>query len=239
MAKSFKRALSLLLSLMMLAGMCSAGSVTASAADKNYTISLGQTVNVEIEAGKVVWVEFTPAITGSYEFYSSADGDTYCELYSSSNLRLASDDDGGEDNNFSLIYKFDAGVTYKFKVRHYYIDSSSSFDVTLTEAYHTDENFDGKCDMCGQEFKVVLAIDEPVTITLSAGEEKQIVFRCEKDGEYSLSYNSSLGGSWDYDYYIYDSNGNQVGYWYDYLNSQPVKFTQHGFILTHRRKLSA
>ncbi len=217
MAKSFKRALSLLLSLMMLAGMCSAGSVTASAADKNYTISLGQTVNVEIEAGKVVWVEFTPAITGSYEFYSSADGDTYCELYSSSNLRLASDDDGGEDNNFSLIYKFDAGVTYKFKVRHYYIDSSSSFDVTLTEAYHTDENFDGKCDMCGQEFKVVLAIDEPVTITLSAGEEKQIVFRCEKDGEYSLSYNSSLGGSWDYDYYIYDSNGNQVGEWYDYL----------------------
>ncbi len=62
MAKSFKRALSLLLSLMMLAGMCSVGSVTASAADKNYTISLGQTVNVEIEAGKVVWVEFTPAI---------------------------------------------------------------------------------------------------------------------------------------------------------------------------------
>ena len=64
MAKSFKRALSLLLSLMMLAGMCSAGSVTASAADKNYTISLGQTVNVEIEAG-VISGGMIPKVTSS------------------------------------------------------------------------------------------------------------------------------------------------------------------------------
>ena len=215
MAKSFKKALSLLLSLMMLTGMCSVGAVTAGAEDADYTILLGQTVNVEIGEGESVWVEFTPSITTRYTFFSSADTDTYGYLFKG-DRQLTFDDDGGSGNNFSITYKLTAGETYRYKVRFYNSGASGSFNVTLVDTDHVDSDFDGKCEACGLVFRIMLASDVPATVTLSPGDNKTLAFRCEKDGEYIFTYGSYTGNGWDNES-IYDSKDNEIGYWYDYL----------------------
>ncbi|MCR4673247.1 MAG: S-layer homology domain-containing protein [Lachnospiraceae bacterium] len=95
-------------------------------------------------AGSYAYYKYTvpEGAEGTYFFYSSyKDGvyyDTYGYVYSyrdgSGLIQLASDDDSGEGNNFSVSYYLEAGNTYYFGARMYSSGNTGSFNVTLIKA---------------------------------------------------------------------------------------------------------
>ena len=103
------------------------------------SISVGETKNIQVSQGEYVYIKFIPAVSGRYKFYSNSSDDTYGYLYDANMNRLYSNDDDGEELNFSITYEFEAGETYWWGVRYYDSDySSGSFDVTL-ECGHSGE----------------------------------------------------------------------------------------------------
>lgn len=81
-------------------------------ANEEYSVSIS-------ESGQTVYYEFTPKITGEYRFYSKGSLDTYAYLYDSEQYQLTSNDDGGEGNNFRIVYDLTAGETYYIAVELY------------------------------------------------------------------------------------------------------------------------
>ena len=81
--------------------------------------------------GTYAYFSFVPETSGTYIFSSSAETDTYGYAYDADMLQLASDDDSGENNNFSLSCVLTAGETYYFAARFYSSDNVGSFPVTL------------------------------------------------------------------------------------------------------------
>ncbi len=82
------------------------------------SISAGEKKTVSLE-GTDVRFSFTPAETGDYCFYTSGDLDTIGVLYSDEFNELKSNDDSGEDLNFSITYSCTAGTTYYISVDGY------------------------------------------------------------------------------------------------------------------------
>ena len=101
-------------------------------------ISVGETKNIQVSQGEYVYIRFIPIASGRYKFYSISSDDTYGYLYDANMNRLYSNDDDGEDYNFSITYEFEAEETYWWGVRYYDSDYSGSFDVTL-ECGHSGE----------------------------------------------------------------------------------------------------
>mgnify|MGYP002624622479 CR=1 FL=1 len=83
--------------------------------------------------GEIAWFSFSPMETDYYRFFSTGAEDTFVELYDSNSNPIASDDDSGNSNNFSLVYQLEAGNTYYYKPRFYADDSTGSFPVTLVK----------------------------------------------------------------------------------------------------------
>ncbi|MEG1905826.1 MAG: hypothetical protein RR178_00020, partial [Gordonibacter sp.] len=75
--------------------------------------------NLAIEAGNAVVFVFAAPNKGSFIFESKGDSDTYGHLYSDSALEneIASDDDSGDNTNFSLSITLEAGQSVYLKVR--------------------------------------------------------------------------------------------------------------------------
>ena len=146
--------------------------------------------NVEIsKAGECVYLCFTPEYTESYTFYSLADDDTYGYLYDNEMNQLASNDDGGEDSNFSVTYTLEAGRTYVYAAKFYNSSTTGSFDVML-KANHEGEgdivtpstcSEDGVmghiCSACGQYYTSVI----PAAHTWDEGQVTQEP-TCTEDG---------------------------------------------------------
>lgn len=69
-----------------------------------------------LEPSHNLYYSFTPAETATYTIYSMGSLDTRGYLYSNiANEPLASDDDSGENSNFSIEYDLEAGQTYYIK----------------------------------------------------------------------------------------------------------------------------
>ena len=98
------------------------------------SISVGETVTVDVEAGQTVYLRFVPQKDGTYIFTSNAEADTYGHLFDSEKNEIASDDDGAEDGNgnFRLKYQLTAGTVYYWGARYYSSENSGSFDVSLS-----------------------------------------------------------------------------------------------------------
>lgn len=97
-------------------------------------LNLGETKNVSIsEAGTCKYFSFVPESDGKYRLYSTGDFDTYGFIYNENWENIASDDDGGFGNNFSLEYDLEAGKTYYFCAKLLDDSSVGDFKVTLEE----------------------------------------------------------------------------------------------------------
>lgn len=94
-------------------------------------IRVGESVNVRINSNKITYLEFTPAYSGIYRFYSTANEDTYGYIYDENKRQLAYNDDGGNNANFSITYELQANTTYYFGSRYYNQSTSGSFKVNL------------------------------------------------------------------------------------------------------------
>lgn len=82
-------------------------------------------------------VKFTPTVSGTYQFEAlkGSDGDTYGRLYDSTKSTiLATDDDGGENNNhFLFTYDCVANTTYYVAVKFYFSSASAgTVDLCVT-----------------------------------------------------------------------------------------------------------
>lgn len=55
---------------------------------------------------------FVPLVSGNVTVYSTGSRDSYGYLYNSGKTKLASDDDSGSNNNFSMTYSVTAGTLY-------------------------------------------------------------------------------------------------------------------------------
>ena len=94
-----------------------------------------------LDANQNQWYSFTPKDTAYYSI-STLDGtDTYGRLYDSSLNLLTSDDDSGEELNFNIIKKLEAGKTYYIRVSglrdldegFYFINVGFAFDTIFDE----------------------------------------------------------------------------------------------------------
>lgn len=98
------------------------------------TISVGETENVYIDAGKIVYLKFTPSISGTYEFTSlgTSEDDVVGYLYNENKNEIASNDDGAGNRQFLLTQDLTANVTYYWGVKYWDASKSGSINVKLT-----------------------------------------------------------------------------------------------------------
>ena len=91
-------------------------------------IASGGTATVNINGTTLREYTFTALKSGNVKIYTTSSLDTYGYLYYNGSL-VASDDDDGDGNNFSLTYNVTAGREYTVKVKGY--DSGESGTATL------------------------------------------------------------------------------------------------------------
>ena len=99
-------------------------------------MTLGNVYQAKIdEAGKTVWFKFTPAESGRYEIYSTGRFDTYVEFYGTNpaGTRIAENDDGNKDVNFSLKQNLEAGKTYYYRTKMYSKYVTGTFNVQIVQ----------------------------------------------------------------------------------------------------------
>ena len=99
-------------------------------------MTLGNVYQAKIdEAGKTVWFKFTPAESGRYEIYSTGRFDTYVEFYGTNpaGTRIAENDDGNKDVNFSLKQNLEAGKTYYYRTKMYSEYVTGTFNVQIVQ----------------------------------------------------------------------------------------------------------
>ncbi len=84
---------------------------------------LEASVNTDMltDTSKDVLYRFVPETTGKYEFYSVESGDTYGCIYDAEQNVLYSDNDGGEELNFSITAELKANTEYYLGVSYFEI----------------------------------------------------------------------------------------------------------------------
>ena len=114
--KKMKKALACLLATLMLLTALPLTGLTAFAAGET-TITLNQPASVTVPGdGNYAYAYFTPPTDGVYKIYSTGDEiDPYCHLYNG-DYEILSDDDSGEERNFSFYVFLNAGIKYCLKI---------------------------------------------------------------------------------------------------------------------------
>ena len=181
-------------------------SATLYAVWKYTTIKVGNTMTVPITySGEYYYFAFTPTRTTSYAFYSTGSADTYGYLYNASGTLLASNDNGGTNNNFDVTYTLTAGNTYYYAAKYGSNATTGTFYVALS--------------------KNAVGMTENGTYTVNIDEQNEIVyfyFTPSTSGSYDFI---SSGTSTDTYGYIYDSNFNQLAYDDDSAGNLQFKVT--------------
>ena len=98
------------------------------------TISVGETKLVDIGAGEIVYLKFTPSKSGTYEFTSlgTSDDDVMGYLYDANKSEISSNDEGAGNRQFLLSEDLTANVTYYWGVKYWDSSKSGSVNVKLT-----------------------------------------------------------------------------------------------------------
>jgi len=101
-------------------------------------ITAGSTAAATISTpGGYAYFKFTPAVSGTYVFYSTGYNDTFGYLYDAYGQEIAYDDDMGSDSNFSISYDLEAGTQYYYGVCFYggYLTGDISVTLELSETF--------------------------------------------------------------------------------------------------------
>ena len=150
--------------------------------DNLENINGSDTKNIEIEnEGDCKYFKFTPEKDGTLKIYSTGTYDTYGYLYDSNMGLLSSNDDDGEDSNFSITYDVTAGKTYVIGCKMY-SSSVGSFDLVVNfEPNNTykigDANGDEKVTVAD-----ITVIQKYLANRLQLSDERLIVCDVNKDG---------------------------------------------------------
>ena len=76
-------------------------------------VEVGKRYETNISSAKdIPKYQFTPETTGTYHFYSEGNEDTYGYIYDANQNLISSDNDSGEELNFSMDMNCEAGETY-------------------------------------------------------------------------------------------------------------------------------
>ncbi len=115
------------------------------------SISLDYSLSVPITtAGQEQLVKFVPDSSKSYTIESSGSDDTYVYLYDEDGNRISYNDDGGDNQNFSLSYDLVAGETYYYGIKFYDSTKTGTISVSLNADNSSiakgDVNSDGYVD---------------------------------------------------------------------------------------------
>ena len=129
--KQIKKLLALLLCLCMVWSAISVGAV--SDIEIQADMELGTRYPVTLSSGNKAYFSFTPETDGKYYFTSVSHSDTFGVLYNSNMEALFSDDDSGENTNFSITYDFSAGTTYILSAAFLSSSVEGSFEVYINE----------------------------------------------------------------------------------------------------------
>ena len=187
------------------------------------TVEAGKAYETQIcETDGIELYEFIPEKTGSYQFYSVGDEDTYGYIYDSEKELLASANDGGEELNFSIEGNLEAGQTYYLAVDYFLeqvqgticwqidykgepqiSDSIEEAESEVTEQV-TEEN-QGEAEVYEaeplkeQDYEYVIEEDGTVTITKYTGTDEEVTIpdsingtAVSSIGEYTFAENEIL-----------------------------------------------
>ena len=163
-------------------------------------MTLGNVYKAKIdEPGKTVWFKFTPAESGRYEIYSTGRFDTYVEFYGTNpaGTRIAENDDGNKDVNFSLKQNLEAGETYYYRTRMLHEDVKGTFNVQIVQkkvlsveaANVLTEGIAGTAFYTYADLTVKSADDTVISTKLSYNDRQVSVY---DDSEYIGSISVSL-----------------------------------------------
>ncbi len=144
--------------------------------------------------GREVQYSFTPVLSGTYRIYSTGSYDTRVYVYDENGNQIASDDDSGDNRNFSLECDLEAGRTYTYGVRFYSSSATGSFTFYFECA-----------DVYADELTVNSDFEAYID---TAGQEARYTFTPEVSGTYTI-YST---GSSDTYVRLYDESGNQIAY---------------------------
>lgn len=112
--------------------------------ESTYTVlTANNSYSVYLSSGSSKQYSFTPQTSGYYVIYSTGSYDTIVYLYNNSGSQIASNDQGGESNNFRLSYYLTAGQTYQYKVKFYYSSGSGTINFKFGHVYTITYNANG------------------------------------------------------------------------------------------------
>ena len=97
----------------------------------NLALDTDQVIKVTT-AGDMRYFKFVPTANMEIKFFSTGSCDTYGYLYNASLNQLASNDDGGENNNFKITYSVQANTTYVVACRLCSSSATGNFYVKIT-----------------------------------------------------------------------------------------------------------
>ena len=101
------------------------------------------TFSGSLAIGECAWYKFVCPDDGEYVFYSTGTGDTYGEIFSrivsgtSTEYRIALNDDAGDGNNFSVTMTLSGGDVIYIRVRSYGWSSAVSYGLHISHPTHT------------------------------------------------------------------------------------------------------
>ena len=165
------------------------------------------------EEGQIAYFYFTPEETNKYIFASSGSADTYGYLYDADMVQLASDDDGGDGDNFRIEQRLTAGTTYYFGVRYYSREDLGTINVLLSA-------FQGLIEVSTEQSVFNVALNTEVTLQVNAkytaGESVTYLWYKRDDNGYRLidgetepTYTLTATSAATYWCYVSDTRGNE------------------------------
>ncbi|MBR5113337.1 MAG: InlB B-repeat-containing protein, partial [Clostridia bacterium] len=101
------------------------------------------------------------------------------------------------------------------------------YSIAIPKLSHTDENTDGICDVCEEQFAFYLTDGVPRTGSVNYGDSEEVRFKCETSGYYYL-FRYANYMNYSSIYYDFDEN-NYVG-WEDYFYLEAGKTYCQKFI---------
>ena len=111
-----------------------------------------------VSAKDIQKYQFTPETTGTYHFYSEGNEDTYGYVYDANQNLISSDNDSGEELNFSMDMNCEAGETYYLAASYFMEEQTGTIqwkveqeDTEIQESSNITSEFQNGKDVDIQE----------------------------------------------------------------------------------------
>ena len=133
-------------------------------------LKLDEQMNVDVAAGQIARIRFTPEISHEYAFNISSDASSYAYLYDASGKQLTSK----SGTNFSITYTLNAETQYYFGVK--YSSTSTSGTIPVLLSIGSSHTYHGLADSgrivcdCGASLYGAsgLELDKPMDVQVPA-----------------------------------------------------------------------